>query len=230
MRFFITPQGILGMNAKNNEEVSIVLKEEGTELRGNLTIPDKAKGLVIFAHGSGSGRHSPRNQFVARKLVESKLATLLLDLLTPQEEVIDETTREFRFDIPLLAQRLVGATHWANNYAATKNLKPAYFGASTGSAAALIAAAYEQEKIAAVVSRGGRPDLASQVLAQVTAPTLLIVGGHDYEVIKLNQTAFQLLQAEKKMEIVPGATHLFEESGTLEVVADLAADWFVKHL
>jgi putative phosphoribosyl transferase len=218
------------MKTKKNEEVSVYLERDAIELRGNLTIPDLAKGLVIFAHGSGSSRLSPRNQFVAKVLVENQLATLLLDLLTPQEEVIDLQTREFRFDIPLLAQRLIGATEWARKNSETSHLSSGYFGSSTGSAAALIAAASEKEKIFAVVSRGGRPDLASRVLHQVTAPTLLIVGGNDYDVIEMNKGALDMLKVEKELQIVPGATHLFEETGTLEIVAGLASDWFMKHL
>ncbi len=206
-------------------EVSIPLDSEIT-LKGNLAIPEKAKLIVVFAHGSGSGRFSPRNQFVAKFLNKETMATLLLDLLTPKEEAVDEYTREFRFDIPLLAGRLEAVSKWLQKQTETSKLKIAYFGASTGAAAALIAAAHQGKEIAAVVSRGGRPDLAGDALPKVIAPTLLIVGGDDREVITLNNQANQLLTCTKKVEIVPGATHLFEEKGTLEQVAKLAAGWF----
>ena len=208
------------------EEVSIWLGEEQVTLLGSLTIPKNAKIVVIFAHGSGSGRFSPRNQFVARYLNKEGIATLLMDLLTREEEVIDEVTRELRFDIPLLARRLTGVSLWLEHHREAHPLKIAYFGASTGAAAALISAAQDESEVVSVVSRGGRPDLAASVLSQVKAPTLLIVGGNDLEVINLNMKAFDLLTGTKKMEIVPGATHLFEEPGTLEEVARLAASWF----
>ncbi len=196
-------------------------------LYGDLVLPERAPGLVLFAHGSGSGRHSARNRQVAQKLQHAGIATLLFDLLTVQEEQIDVHTREHRFDIALLTRRMQQATDWV---AAQPDLQQApigYFGASTGSAAALIAAARLGKRIAAVVSRGGRPDLAGPVaLAAVTAPTLLIVGGDDEEVIALNEQAYAHLHCEKRLAIVPGATHLFEERGTLEQVAELAADWF----
>jgi putative phosphoribosyl transferase len=199
-------------------------------LEGELIIPEKAKGIVLFAHGSGSSRFSPRNQFVARYLREQNLATLLTDLLTYEEEQIDDVTRELRFNIDLLAERLIGITNWLQQDARTKNLKIGYFGSSTGAAAALIAAAKKGAAISAVVSRGGRPDLAHHFLSKVQAPTLLIVGGADTIVIDLNQEAYDRLTAVKKVEIVPRATHLFEEKGALEKVAELAGHWFTQYL
>ncbi len=199
-------------------------------LDGNLTIVDQAKGLVLFAHGSGSSRLSPRNQFVARALNNAGLATLLFDLLTPEEESVDLSTREYRFDIGLLAERLVHATKWAREQKSTHDLKIGYFGASTGGGAALMAAAELPDEVGAVVSRGGRPDLAGETLPKVKAPTLLIVGGEDHVVIELNEHARAQMRCEGKIEIVPGATHLFEEPGALERVATLASDWFVHHL
>jgi len=199
-------------------------------LDGNLTVIDQAKGLVLFAHGSGSSRHSPRNQFVARTLNEGRLATLLFDLLTPEEESIDLYTREHRFDIGLLAERLVYATKWAKQQKQIADLKIGYFGSSTGGAAALVAAAELPDEIGAVVSRGGRPDLAGEALPNVKAPTLLIVGGEDHVVIELNEQARAQMKCEVKIDIVPGATHLFEEPGALETVAKLASDWFVNRL
>jgi dienelactone hydrolase len=191
---------------------------------------EAARGAVLFAHGSGSGRHSPRNRYVAEALRRAGLNTLLLDLLTADEEVIDESTRHLRFDIDLLAERLVGATDWLGKYPQTREQAVGYFGASTGAGAALKAAA-ERPAVGAVVSRGGRPDLAGDALARVQAPTLLIVGGDDVPVIGLNRLAFEQLAApEKQLVIVPGATHLFEEPGTLEEVARLAAEWFVRFL
>ena len=199
-------------------------------LPGNLTIPENAVALVVFAHGSGSSRHSPRNQFVARTLNGAGLATLLFDLLTPEEEATDMRTREHRFNIGLLADRLVHATRWARRQEQTRDLQIGYFGSSTGGAAALVAAAEIPNDVRAVVSRGGRPDLAGDALPNVQAPTLLIVGGNDDIVIELNEMARDRLRCEVKLEIVPGATHLFEESGALEKVAKLAADWFVDYL
>jgi putative phosphoribosyl transferase len=199
-------------------------------LEGDLQVPDHAVGLGLFAHGSGSSRHSPRNQFVARELQAAGLATLLLDLLTPEEEAVDQHTGHLRFDIALLAERLVAATHWAGVDAATRSLAIGYFGASTGAAAALVAAALEPDKVRAVVSRGGRPDLAGEALPLVRAPTLLIVGGRDLTVLELNRAAMARMRAETRLEIVPGATHLFEEPGALEAVARLARDWFLRHL
>jgi putative phosphoribosyl transferase len=198
-------------------------------LEGFLGIPDGALGVVLFAHGSGSGRHSPRNRYVARALREAGLSTLLVDLLTLEEEEVDLSTRRFRFDIGLLAERLVGATDWLAQEANTRDLRVGYFGASTGAGAALVAAA-ERPGVGAIVSRGGRPDLAGEALARVAAPTLLIVGGEDEPVIGMNREAFARMQAEKEMKIVPGATHLFEEPGALEEVARLAAEWFARHL
>jgi putative phosphoribosyl transferase len=199
-------------------------------LDGNLTIPDEATALVLFAHGSGSSRHSPRNQFVARTLNNAGLATLLFDLLTPEEEAIDLRTREHRFNIGLLAERLVHATKWAQQPEQTRDLRILYFGSSTGGSAALVAAAEIPQDVGAVVSRGGRPDLAGEALPKVQAPTLLIVGGNDDIVIELNEQARDRMRCEVKLEIVPGATHLFEEPGALERVAQLASDWFVNHL
>ena len=198
-------------------------------LSGNLHIPDGAAALVLFAHGSGSSRHSPRNQFVARTLNNAGLATLLFDLLTPEEESIDARTAELRFNIGLLAERLVHATKWAKQQEQTRDLRIGYFGSSTGGGAALVAAAEVTEDVGAVVSRGGRPDLADEALPKVQAPTLLIVGGNDDVVIELNEQARDRMRCEVKLEIVPGATHLFEEPGALEKVAKLASDWFLLH-
>lgn len=199
-------------------------------LEGNLTIPAGAEGVVLFAHGSGSSRMSPRNRYVAGVLNQARLATLLIDLLTADEERIDMFTAELRFDIGLLAQRVIAAIDWLTANEATAGMNIGLFGASTGAAAALVAAAELPDKVRAVVSRGGRPDMAERSLAQVKAPTLLIVGGNDSQVIRLNELALAQLSAEKIMQIVPGATHLFEEPGTLEEVARLAADWFQQHL
>ena len=194
-----------------------------------LHIPPKARGIVVFAHGSGSGRNSPRNLHVARILNNSGLATLLFDLLTAREEVEDELTACLRFDIPLLAGRLVGATDWLTKNADTMNFKAGYFGASTGAAVAIVAAV-ERPKVRAIVSRGGRPDPGQvSALPVVKAPTLLIVGGEDDVVIGLNQRAYDQIEAEKELVVIHGATHLFEEPGTLEEVARLASDWFIKH-
>jgi putative phosphoribosyl transferase len=212
------------------EESEVIIQAGHETLRGILTIPKGAKAIVLFAHGSGSGRLSPRNQFVAKKLQEASLATLLLDLLTDEEERIDVRTAQFRFDIDLLTERLEQATGWVKREASTKALKVAYFGASTGAAAALLAASELGTDIACVVSRGGRPDLAQDALLEVKAPTLLIVGSNDSGVIELNQKALDELTCEKKMILVKGATHLFEEPGTLEQVADYAANWFQTHL
>jgi dienelactone hydrolase len=199
-------------------------------LCGNLNIPKNAREIVLFAHGSGSSRHSPRNQFVARTLNEAGLATLLFDLLTPEEEAIDIRTREHRFNIQLLARRLVHAMKWTKQLEETRDLRIGYFGSSTGGAAALVAAADNPQDVYAVVSRGGRPDLAGEALQKVQAPSLLIVGGNDDVVIDLNERARDRMRCEVKLEIVPGATHLFEEPGTLEKVATLASDWFTKHI
>jgi putative phosphoribosyl transferase len=200
-------------------------------LYGDLVMPPAFGGLVLFAHGSGSGRHSARNRQVASRLQQAGIGTLLFDLLTAREEQVDLHTREHRFDIPLLTRRMQDATAWAETQPELVHAPIGYFGASTGSAAALIAAARLGERIAAVVSRGGRPDLAGPAaLGAVRAPTLLIVGGADHGVIELNQEAFKRMDCEKALEIVPGATHLFEERGTLEQVQELAASWFTAHM
>ncbi len=199
-------------------------------LEGNLGIPPGAKGIVLFAHGSGSSRHSPRNQYVARRLRQAGLATLLIDLLTATEEAEDMEQAHLRFDIGLLARRLVGATDSLKQAPDTRDLIIGYFGASTGAAAALVAAVERPEAVGAIVSRGGRPDLAGKALSQVKAPTLLIVGGHDFAVLGLNRDALTKLNTVKEMVIVPGATHLFEEPGALKEVARLAANWFAKYL
>jgi putative phosphoribosyl transferase len=198
-------------------------------LSGNLNIPDGATALVLFAHGSGSSRHSPRNQFVARTLNKAGLATLLFDLLTQEEEAVDARTGEHRFNIGLLAERLVHATKWTRQDEQTRDLRIGYFGSSTGGGAALVAAAALPQDVGAVVSRGGRPDLAGEALPKVQAPTLLIVGGNDDIVIELNEQARDQMRCEVKLKIVPGATHLFEEPGALEKVAKLASDWFLLH-
>ena len=203
---------------------------EPVRLAGNLSIPERAQGLVLFAHGSGSSRFSPRNRYVARILYESGLATLLIDLLTPDEEAQDQLTGHLRFDIQMLARRLVRVSDWLDQNVDTRYLNIGYFGASTGGGAALVAAAQRPDLIKAVVSRGGRPDLAGAALAQVKAPTLLIVGGNDTPVIAMNRDALKQIQAEKRLEIIPGATHLFEEPGALDKVALLARDWFQEHL
>jgi putative phosphoribosyl transferase len=216
--------------AQTVEEQLVRLPAGAVTLEGNLTLPQDSHGIVLFAHGSGSSRHSPRNRYVARVLNEAKLATLLIDLLTPHEEVIDARTAQLRFDIDLLAERLVDATDWLTQFPDTKDLPIGYFGASTGAAAALAAAAVRPEVVGAIVSRGGRPDLARTALAQVRAPTLLIVGENDGQVIQLNREALAQLRCEKQLMIVPGATHLFEEPGALDVVARLACDWFERHL
>jgi pimeloyl-ACP methyl ester carboxylesterase len=212
----------MGQQIKTGETVQLGAK--GRE--GILSIPDGASGIVVFAHGSGSGRFSPRNNFVAAELQRGGIATLLIDLLTPEEEL----DRSNVFDIHLLAARLVDTTHWVRNEPRTAHLAIGYFGASTGAAAALVAAAEPNADIAAVVSRGGRPDLAGDALEHVRAPTLLIVGALDGPVISLNERAFERLKGEKEMEIVPGAGHVFEEPGTLEVVARLAREWFRRYL
>ena len=199
-------------------------------LGGQLQVPTNASGVVVFAHGSGSSRFSPRNQHVARIIREAGVGTMLFDLLTREEEAIDMHTRHLRFDIGLLAQRLVDVTDWLEWQDETSHLRPGYFGSSTGGGAALVAAATLGERVGAVVSRGGRPDLAGDALPLVKAPTLLIVGGRDYQVIEMNREALAQLRCEKKLEIVSGATHLFEEPGTLQEVARLAAAWFVEHL
>jgi dienelactone hydrolase len=208
----------------------VAVTSDSVTLRGLLGIPKDARGVVLFAHGSGSGRLSSRNNFVARSLQDAGLATLLIDLLSEDEERADAATGHLRFDIAFLAKRLGAATEWLAGSADTRGLSVGYFGASTGAAAALVAAAEWPDRVAAVVSRGGRPDLAGDHLAKVKAPTLLIVGSRDVPVIPLNEDAFAQLRCAKKLEIVPGASHLFEEPGTLEVVSRLAASWFTKYL
>jgi putative phosphoribosyl transferase len=222
---------IPGRKSKHDGIESEVSIEAGkVTLEGTLGFPEEAAGIVLFAHGSGSSRHSPRNRYVAQVLQSKGIATLLFDLLTSKEEAIDQYNAELRFNIPFLAKRLAGATEWIRRRPDTRALKIGYFGASTGAAAALVAAAALPDAIAAVVSRGGRPDLAEEGLGSVRAPTLLIVGGDDAPVIAMNQDALAQLRCEKKLVIVPGATHLFEEPGTLEEVARLAAEWFAEHL
>jgi putative phosphoribosyl transferase len=216
--------------AQTVEERLVHVPAGSVTLDGNLTLPQGSRAVVLFAHGSGSSRHSPRNRYVARLLNEAKLATLLIDLLTLHEEVIDARTAQLRFDIDLLAERLVDATDWLTQFPDTKDLRIGYFGASTGAAAALAAAALRPDPVGAIVSRGGRPDLAGAALIRVRAPTLLIVGENDEQVIQLNRAALAQLRCEKQLVIVPGATHLFEEPGALDVVARLARDWFERHL
>ncbi len=209
-------------------EVRIPLGE--AVLEGELSIPKGASGMVLFAHGSGSSRHSPRNQYVAEVICASGVGTLLFDLLTKGEEAIDLRTRHLRFDIGLLARRLVAATDWIKRQDEARHLRIGYFGSSTGGAAALVAAAEIGADIGAVISRGGRPDLAGAALERVVSPTLLIVGGLDDVVIQLNEEAYAKLRCKKELKIVPGATHLFEEPGKLEEVARLAAEWFRHYL
>ena len=199
-------------------------------LEADIVIPGSPKGVVLFVHGSGSSRHSPRNRYVAGELQGAGLATVLADLLTAEEERVDAKTAELRFDIGLLATRVIALTDWLADDEATGRLGLGYFGASTGAAAALIGAAARPDRVAAVVSRGGRPDLAAEGLERVRQPTLLIVGGRDEVVIDLNQKALKQMADDVRLEIVPGASHLFEEPGTLEQVARLARDWFVRHL
>ena len=206
---------------------SVIIPADGTSLEGELVVPHDASGIAIFAHGSGSSRFSPRNRFVAERLQASGIATLLMDLLTDIEGGMDETTGEFRYDIGLLAQRIDAATSFVKSYPETNGLRIGLFGASTGAAAALIAASERPERFGAVVSRGGRPDLAGDALPRVQAPTLLIVGGSDSpEVLRWNRDAFARLRGPRNLLIVPRAGHLFEEKGTLEIVADAAARWF----
>lgn len=221
---------IAGEGKRPVEEQAVRIPLDGAGVFGDLSVPRGAKGLVLFAHGSGSSRFSPRNRFVARRLQERGLATLLLDLLTAQEEQEDTGTGRYRFDVTLLADRLLRAVAWTAARDDLRGLRVGVFGASTGAAAALRAAAADPEGVAAVVSRGGRPDLAREVLPLVRAPTLLIVGGADEPVLQLNREAFRLLTCEKRLEVVPGAGHLFEEPGALDRVADLAADWFARYL
>ena len=209
-------------------EHQVRISAGGHTLEGSLVLPPAATAVILFAHGSGSSRHSPRNRYVADALNRSGLGTLLFDLLTQEEEAGDTTA--LRFDIGLLAARLAGATEWVASQADTRALSVGYFGASTGAAAALVAAATRPDLVRAVVSRGGRPDLAGDALEGVKAPTLLIVGGMDRQVLELNRYAWRRLHAESQIAVVPGATHLFEEPGALEQVAGLAAGWFTRHL
>jgi putative phosphoribosyl transferase len=213
------------------ETQGVSIPSGGVVLQGDLTLPAGARGLVVFAHGSGSGRLSPRNRMVARRLQDSGFGTLLFDLLTVGEETLDAITRSLCFDIDFLAARLAAASQWVATQPRTRTLRLGYFGASTGAAAALVAAARHPGLVGAIVSRGGRPDLAGAYLRQIAAPTLLIVGGADSTVIRLNQAALTQLSCDvKELKIVPGATHLFEEPGALEQVADLAGRWFARHL
>ncbi len=213
-----------------SSSLSVRIPINDITLSGELIIPCEAKGLVLFAHGSGSSRYSVRNQYVAQVIRAAGVGTLLFDLLTEKEGIIDEQTRHLRFDISLLAQRLQAATHWVASQPELQNLVVGYFGASTGGAAALIAAAELGESVGAVVSRGGRPDLAGAALGKVQAPTLLIVGGHDEIVLRMNEEAFENLSCLKELAIIPGATHLFPEPGALDEVANLAAHWFRHYL
>jgi putative phosphoribosyl transferase len=218
-------------NAPSHASREVRIPAGSAWLYGDLTMPSGSVGLVLFAHGSGSGRHSARNRQVAARLQQAGIATLLFDLLTAEEEQVDLRTSEHRFDIALLTRRMEDATTWVGSQAELRHAPIGYFGASTGSAAALIAAARLGDRVAAVVSRGGRPDLAGQAaLSAVKAPTLLIVGGADHGVIELNQEAYAHLRCIKRLDIVPGATHLFEERGALEEVSALAAEWFAAHL
>ena len=216
--------------AKDTHTFPVRLPAGEVALNGDLALPADAGGLVLFAHGSGSSRHSSRNKYVASELNQAGLATLLFDLLTEAEEYEERYTRHLRFDIGLLARRLVAATEWAARDPRLRHLPVGYFGASTGGGAALVAAAGKPDSVAAIVSRGGRPDLAGEALPRVRAPTLLIVGGEDTPVIEMNQEALAQLRCEKELRIVPGATHLFEEPGTLEAVAQMARQWFERYL
>jgi pimeloyl-ACP methyl ester carboxylesterase len=219
----------MSTSAKSIEQ-AVMISAHGVNLDGDLSIPASAAGLVVFAHGSGSSRRSPRNRQVADVLHQRRLATLLFDLLTPDEVAVDEATRHLRFDIGFLAARLVAVTDWLGTQSVVAGLPIGLFGASTGAAAALVAAATRPGAVRAVVSRGGRPDLAMAALDRVFAPTLLIVGGADQDVIPLNERAYRQLKAPKELVLVDRATHLFEEPGAIEQVARLAADWFERHL
>ena len=217
-------------NRPSREEIPVSINLQNVVLEGSLGLPAAARGIAIFAHGSGSSRFSPRNRYVAAYLQQQGLGTLLFDLLTAQEDTLDERTAELRFNIAFLAERLIAVTRWLSGYPEARHLKMGYFGASTGAAAALVAAAALPAMIQAVVSRGGRPDLAAAALPQVLAPTLLIVGGEDRAVIDMNRQALAILKSAKTLVIVPGATHLFEEPGALEQVARLAAGWFNQYI
>lgn len=221
----------MGRLTKNENDPTFVEIQLGaTRLEGNLSIPDNSIGIVLFVHGSGSGRTSPRNRLVARELNKNGIATLLFDLLTRKEESVDMQTGHLRFDIPLLSQRLIDTTHWILQNPTISDLNIGYFGASTGAAAALVAAAELSQMVKAVVSRGGRPDLAGPSLGLVKCPTLLLVGGYDDDVIDLNKQALTQIKSEKKLIIIPEATHLFEEPGKLEQVAQHASNWFLRYL
>jgi dienelactone hydrolase len=211
------------------EECPVKIRLSSGVLEGSLCLPDVVYGIVIFAHGSGSSRLSPRNRLVAQTLQSKRMGTLLFDLLTAKEEAIDDRTGELRFNIDLLAERLIAVTDWLLKYLEAERLKLGYFGASTGAAAALVAASHRPALVQAVVSRGGRPDLAEAALSGVKSPVLLIVGGEDYQVIEMNRKAMRKLTGEKSLVIIPGASHLFEEKGALEEVARLAGDWFLKY-
>lgn len=214
----------------NTTQSQVRIDVEDVNLEGFLVIPEHATGIVVFVHGSGSSRLSPRNQAVAREFNDFGMGTLLFDLLTVEEEKVDLETSELRFDIPLLSKRVLGALDWLHSNEKTKNMTIGLIGSSTGASAALTAASERTKIVKAVVSRGGRPDLAGKALSQVRAPTLLIVGSLDSVVIHLNEQALKQLNCEKKLELVPGATHLFEETGTLEQAAHLARGWFLLHL
>jgi putative phosphoribosyl transferase len=215
---------------RNTQEYRVLVTTNSVSLKGDLAIPKGAEGIVLFAHGCGSSRHSPRNRYVSKVLQKEGLATLLIDLLTSDEEVTDMQTQLLCFDIGLLASRLVGATDWLLQNPTTGHLKIGYFGASTGSAAALIAATERPELVGAIVSRGGRPDLAGSALSRIRTPTLLIVGGNDFPVIDMNEDALKYIRAQKQLTIIPGATHMFEEPGALEKVALFAKQWFKNYL
>jgi putative phosphoribosyl transferase len=212
------------------ETEQVIIDAGGVRLHAELTVPESAEAVIVFAHGSGSGRHSPRNQFVARALREGRLGTLLFDLLTEQEEIAERTTRHLRFDIELLAGRILGATDWLLRQPVQRGRAVGYFGASTGAAAAIVAAAERPNQVGAIVSRGGRPDLAGEALARIRQPTLLIVGGNDVQVMELNRLAHDEMVCVRELRSVPGASHLFAEPGTLEAAAAMARDWFRQHL
>ncbi len=211
------------------EELLVMVPSGQLSLEGTLAVPAHSSGVVVFAHGSGSSRHSPRNHYVAEVLQEAGLATLLMDLLTEREDAAEARGAMLRFDIRVLAERLIDATRWLGDHPSVGRLPVGYFGASTGAAAALVAAADPAGDVAAIVSRGGRPDLAGEALTRVTAPTLLIVGGNDHAVVEMNAAALEQLRCLKRLDVVPGASHLFGEPGTLEQVAELARDWFIEH-
>lgn len=234
MTSFNTRNSQRGAMAKNGitwavEDMAVHIPAGRVSLRGDLTVPAGARSIIVFAHGSGSGRHSPRNRHVAEMLNNAGFATLLADLLTEQEEEIDQETRHLRFDIPLLADRLTYIAQWLENDPDLGKLKIGYFGASTGAGAALITAARQPENVMAVVSRGGRPDLAGDFLTKVKVPVMLIVGENDHDVLFLNKQALERLHGETRLTVVPGATHLFEEPGTLDEAAHLAISWFEEH-